>query len=261
MRRELLEGKVAVVSGVGPGLGRSIALMLAGEGADIALGARHTSVLEEVAAEVEALGRRAVWQATDVSRPEQCEALVARAAEELGGVDIVVNSAAASNRDERLSDGDPDGWREAIDVSYFGSLLLTRAALPLLRQRGGGHVVMVGTMSTRDPQPGEGAYAAAKAAVLMATRTLAVELGRENIRVNAVNPGFIQGEHIQAGIRERAKARGISAAEFEAEIVAKTALGYLPGPDEIAGSVLFLVSDLSRPVTGHVLDCNSGMWM
>ena len=120
---------------------------------------------------------------------------------------------------------------------------------------------MVGTMSTRDPQPGEGAYAAAKAAVLMATRTLAVELGRENIRVNAVNPGFIQGEHIQAGIRERAKARGISAAEFEAEIVAKTALGYLPGPDEIAGSVLFLVSDLSRPVTGHVLDCNSGMWM
>jgi NAD(P)-dependent dehydrogenase (short-subunit alcohol dehydrogenase family) len=146
-------------------------------------------------------------------------------------------------------------------TSFFGALHLTRACLAGMRARGGGRVVMIGSMATRDPQPGEGSYAAAKAALLMATRTLAAELGRDGIRVNAVNPGYIQGEPIQAAFERRAHMRGIRREDVEGEIVERTALGYIPGPDEVAGSVVFLCSELSRPVTGHVLDCNSGMWM
>ena len=257
----LLAGRVAVVSGIGPGLGRSIALALAREGADVALAARREATLASVAGEIEKLGRRAVWLPTDVSRAQDCERLVRRAQGELGGVDIAVNSAAAFGPRTTFEQADLAGWHDAMATSFFGALHLTRACLPSMRARGGGRVVMIGSMATRDPKPGEGSYAAAKAALLMVTRTLAVELGRDGIRVNAVNPGYIQGEPIQKAFERRGEKRGLSASEIEAEIVAQTALGYIPGPDEIAGSVVFLCSELSRPITGHVLDCNSGMWM
>jgi NAD(P)-dependent dehydrogenase (short-subunit alcohol dehydrogenase family) len=257
----LVADKVALISGVGPGLGRSVALALAREGADVALGARSEDRLRAVASEVEALGRRAVWRSTDVAVSADCEALAARAIESFGGIDIVVNGAAYFGRGQPLASGDIESLRGALDVCLFGSLALTRAALPSLRARGGGSVVMIGTMATRDTQPGEGAYAAAKSALLMAVRTLAKELGRENVRVNAVNPGYIQGEPIQAAFRGRAEKRGIAPAQVESEIAAATALGRIPSPDEIAGSVLFLASDLARPVTGHILDANAGMWM
>jgi NAD(P)-dependent dehydrogenase (short-subunit alcohol dehydrogenase family) len=257
----LLAGRVAVVTGIGPGLGRSIALALAREGADVALAARSEATLAGVAREVEKLGRRAVWQPTDVSRAGDCERLVQRARAELGGVDIAVNSAAAFGARERFMDSDLAQWHEAMNTSFFGALALTRACVPSMRARGGGRVVMIGSMATRDPRPGEGSYAAAKAALLMAVRTLAAELGRDGIRVNAVNPGYIQGEPIQKAFERRGQARGVPRAQVEAEIVERTALGYIPSPDEIAGSVVFLCSELSRPVTGHVLDCNSGMWM
>lgn len=257
----LLEDRVAVVSGIGPGLGRSIALRLAREGADLALGARSAENLEPVAAEIEALGRRCVWESTDVSKPEQCERLAARAQADLGGIDVLVNSAAAFGRAETLADGSPEGWHEAMAVSFYGALHLTQAVVPFLRERGGGRVVMIGTTAVRDPKPTQGAYATAKAALLMATRTLAAELGPQGIRVNAVNPGYIQGESIQRAFRFRAKERGVSPESLEAEVMENSALRYIPGPDEIAGSVLFLASDLAQPVTGHVIDCNAGFWL
>ena len=257
----LLEGRVAVVSGIGPGLGRSIALTLARQGADLAIGARSAHHLEGVAGEIEALGRRCVWECTDVSKPEQCERLAARAEADLGGIDVLVNSAAAFGRAETLADGSPEGWREAMEVSFFGALYLTQAAVIRMRKRGGGRVVMIGTTAVRDPKPTQGAYASSKAALLMATRTLAAELGPEGIRVNAVNPGYIQGASIQRSFQQRAEERGVTPESLEADVVAKSALGYIPGPDEIAGSVLFLASDLARPVTGHVIDCNAGFWL
>jgi NAD(P)-dependent dehydrogenase (short-subunit alcohol dehydrogenase family) len=257
----LLAGRVAVVSGIGPGLGRSIALALAHEGADVALGARSEATLIQVAGEIEKLGRRAVWAPTDVSRGADCERLAQRAIAALGGIDFVVNSAAQFGSRRPFAEADLDEWHAAMNTSFFGALSLTRACLASMRARGGGRVVMIGSMATRDPKPGEGSYAASKAALLMATRTLAVELGRDGIRVNAVNPGYIQGEPIQKAFARRAQSRDLRTEQVEAEIVDRTALGYIPSPDEIAGSVVFLCSELSRPVTGHVLDCNSGMWM
>ncbi|MCE2392784.1 MAG: SDR family oxidoreductase [Proteobacteria bacterium] len=257
----LLEGKVAVVSGIGPGLGRGIALALAGQGADVALGARRENVLAEVAGEVEALGRRAVWKSTDVSNDADCRELVERAGGELGGVDIVVNSAAAFGDGRSVMEGDFENWRGALDVSVMGALQLTRAALPLLAARGDGRVVNIGTMATRDIQPREGAYAATKAALLSATKTLARELGPRGIRVNAVNPGYIDGGSIREYFERQAREGGGEPDDYARAVIDQIPLGYIPPPEEIAGSVVFLASDLSRPVTGHVLDCNGGMWM
>ena len=174
---------------------------------------------------------------------------------------MLVNSAAAFGRAETLADGSPEGWHEAMAVSFFGALYLTQAVVPHLRKRGGGRVVMIGTTAVRDPKPTQGAYATSKAALLMATRTLAAELGPEGIRVNAVNPGYIQGASIQRSFQLRAEERGVTPESLEAEVVENSALRYIPAPDEIAGSVVFLASDLARPVTGHVVDCNAGFWL
>ena len=117
------DGRTAIVSGIGPGLGRSIALALAREGADVALAARRERSLRSVAAEIEALGRRTVWEPTDVASAADCTGLVERAIGEFGGLDIVVNSAAAFGRAEPLADGDPEGWHEAMAVSFFGAYM------------------------------------------------------------------------------------------------------------------------------------------
>jgi NAD(P)-dependent dehydrogenase (short-subunit alcohol dehydrogenase family) len=260
MAAGLVDGKVALISGIGPGLGRSIALALARAGADVALGARRERHLRSVSAEVEALGRRALWRCTDVARDSDCRALAEAAHKDLGRIDIVVNSAARF-ADLAFAEGGFEQWRAVYDTCLLGALQLTHAALPALRECGDGRVINIGTMATRDIQPREGPYAAAKSALLCATRTLARELGPEGIRVNAVNPGYIQGRPIQASFARQARERGGDPADQERRITAQIALGYIPGPDEIAGSVVFLASDLSRPVTGHVIECNGGMWM
>lgn len=257
----LLEDRVAIVSGIGPGLGRSIALALAREGAHVGLAARSEDTLAAVTAEVEALGRRAVWRSTDVARPEDCAQFVAHAVAELGGVDIVVNSAARGNTGFTLADSDLDDWRSAMEVSFFGALQLTQAALPSLLASDHASVVNIGTLATRDIQPRQGAYAAAKMALLTATKTLARELGAQGVRVNAVNPGYIAGRPIQSYFERQARESGGVLADYERRITDQIALGAIPSPDEIAGSVVYLASDLALPVTGHVIECNGGMWM
>ena len=126
----LLEGKVAIVSGIGPGMGRDISLALAEQGADIVLGGRTESKLEGVAKEVEALGRRALPVRCDVADPDACIELADRAAAELGGVDILVNNAFHGGDAKSVLDADLQAWRDVIDINLFGALHMTRAVVP-----------------------------------------------------------------------------------------------------------------------------------
>ena len=257
----LLEGKVAMVSGVGPGLGRSIALALAREGANVALAARSEGELRSVAAEIGSLRRTAMWRRTDVGNDDDCKRFASQVVSDLGGIDIVVNSAARGNTGIRFEDGRLETWRDAMEICFFGALRFTYAALPSMIERGGGGVINIGTMATRDVRPRQGAYAAAKTALLTSTKTLARELGPRGIRVNAVNPGYIAGENIQTLFKQRAAQVGGTAADQQRLVTEQIAIGRIPTADEIAGSVVFLASDLARPVTGHVIECNGGMWM
>jgi len=257
----MLDGKVAFVSGIGPGMGRDIAMLLARHGADVVLGARRTEQSEEVAAEVRALGRRAEVVTLDITDPDACEGAVERATSALGGLDVLVNNAFQDGNHKRFLDAPLDEWRATMDVNLWGTLQMTRAAAPAMIERGGGSIVMINSMSTHRVEATYGAYAASKGALETATKTLALELGAHGIRVNGVFPGYIWGDSVEWYLGYLGKKRGVSGEDVYQELAGETALGYLPHSSEIAGSVLFFASDLSKPVTGQSLDVNCGHWM
>ena len=255
----LLEGKVAIVSGIGPGMGRSISLALAREGADIVLAARTPEKLEAVAKEVEALGRRATPVPTDLSEASDCKALVERAVEAHGRLDVVVNNAFHTGTGKFFERDDLEGgWRDTLEVNLYGSLRVSQAAIPHLRAQGGGSIVMINTMSIRVVNPTFAAYAASKAALHAATQGMAKELGADQIRVNSVMPGYIMGEAVSGLFERQARKEGISEQAAYDRVASLIPLGRIPTPDEIAGAVLFFASDLSSCITGQSLDVNGG---
>jgi NAD(P)-dependent dehydrogenase (short-subunit alcohol dehydrogenase family) len=254
----LLDGRVAIVSGVGPGAGRSIALAFAREGADVVLAARTVAALESTAAEVRGHGRRVLAVPTDVARPEDCQRLVEAAREELGAIDVLVNNAFRSAPYDPVETASMDDWRTIFDVNVFGSVQLSQAVVPHMKARGGGSIVMINSMSTRIIEPRFGGYAASKGALLVAVQTMAKELGAHGIRVNSVVPGYIWGPALQRYFAQLAAQEGRTPEAVYAEIASRTALNRIPDSDEIADAVVFFASDLSRAVTGQSLDVNGG---
>lgn len=257
----LVDGKVALVSGVGPGMGRDIALLLAEHGAQVALGARTLERCRAVAAEVEQAGGDAQALRLDITDAESCQAGVAAAVERFGRIDILVNNAFQDGDFARFVEADLDSWRRTMDVNLFGTLQLTQlVARQMAAQGDGGRVVVINSMSAVRVRERFGAYTASKAALAAATKSLAQELGRDGIRVNGVHPGYIWGESVEQHFRFQAERRGITPEERYAEVASETALGYLPHSSEIAGAVLFLASDLAKPITGQALHVNAGHW-
>jgi NAD(P)-dependent dehydrogenase (short-subunit alcohol dehydrogenase family) len=254
----LLDGKVCVVSGVGPGLGRQAARALAAHGGDIVLAARKQANLDSVLAEVRALGARGIAVPTNIVEDDACTRLMAVAAEEFGGVDVLVNNAFRPDVFQSFEDVDLSLWRKIMDVNVFGSLQMTRAALPFMRERGGGSVVMVASMVARQPQPGQGGYAISKGALLTATRVLAYELGPSNVRVNAVVPGWMAGPSVDIYIDMASTGRGVEPQVVVDELNARVPLGRIPRDEDVAGSIVYLASDLSAAMTGQALDTNGG---
>src|SRR6185295_5213958 len=187
----LLADRVGIVSGIGPGMGRDIALAFAREGAHVVLAARTASALEEVAAEVRARGRRALAVPTDIAKPADCARLADAAQAEFGRIDVLVNNAFLSGRYDPVEQASMDDWRRVLDVNLFGSIQLSQAVIPHMKKRGGGSIVMVNSMSIRIIEPRFGGYAASKGALMAATQTMAKELGADGIRVNSVVPGYI----------------------------------------------------------------------
>jgi NAD(P)-dependent dehydrogenase (short-subunit alcohol dehydrogenase family) len=242
-------------------MGRAIALALAREGADVALGARNEDKLQTVAAEVEALGRRAVWRPTNIARDEDCLALAQTAAEAFGGIDVLVNNAFAHPPFRTIEDAPTDDWNLVHKVNVVGSLQMTKAVLPHMKGRDGANLVFVSSMSARTGEPNAGAYAASKAAMLSVVKTLARELGPRGIRVNACVPGYIWGPSLEGYFNHLATERGCDPQEVYDEIAQQTALRHIPSSEEIADTVVFLASPWARAVTGQALDVNAGHWM
>ena len=254
----LLSGKVCVVSGVGPGLGRQAARALAAHGATLVLGARRQASLDEVLAEVEGLGAQAIAVPTNINDADQCARLMASATEAFGGIDVLVNNAFRFDAFQSFEEVDLAIWRKIMDTNLFGSLQMTRAALPSMRERGGGSVVMVASMVARQPQPVQGGYAISKGALLTATRVLAYELGPSGVRVNAVVPGWMAGPSVDMYIQMTSDGRGVPKQEIVDELNARVPLGRIPSDEDVAGSVVYLASDLSSAMTGQAIDTNGG---
>jgi NAD(P)-dependent dehydrogenase (short-subunit alcohol dehydrogenase family) len=254
----LLRDKVAVIAGIGPGLGRETALAMAGQGADVVLSARTTETSEQVAAEVRDLGRRALVVPCDVTDPAACSALATATADEFGHLDVLVVNAFREGPHRSVEAADLDDWRTTMEVNFFGALHLVRAALPQLRAVDAGRIVLVNTMSVHQAQDRFGGYAASKAALAMICKTLALELGKNGIRVNGVFPGYIWAYAVEMYFAHKAAQRGVDPQVVYDEIARETALGYLPTAAEVAGTVVFFASDLSRACTGVALPVNAG---
>jgi NAD(P)-dependent dehydrogenase (short-subunit alcohol dehydrogenase family) len=257
----LLQGRVAVLAGVGVDLGTALARVFAAEGADLVLAARSEDTIRALASEVEGMGRRCIWQCTDITDTDACQSLVARTESELGGLDILVNNAVWPHGDGPLADANLDDWRTAMEVNFLGALTMTQAAIPALRRREAARIIMVSTIASREHYPTAGPYTASKAALNAVTKTLAKELGPDGIRVNGVIPGWIWGPTAQGVLRTWGEAEGVSLDEMRERYEQQTALQYLPPAEEIAKVAVFLASEMSNPVTGHLLDANAGQWM
>ena len=254
----LLENRIAIVSGIGPGMGRDISLRLAEHGADLVLGARTIEKCEAVAKEVRDLGRQAVPVRLDITDAESCAAAVASATDALGHIDILVNNAFEDGDHRAFEKADLERWRTTMDTNFFGTLQLTQAVVPVMKAQGDGRIVMVNSMSSVKIEARAGAYAASKAALATVTKTLAKELGLYGIRVNGIHPGYIWSDKVEWYIGFMAEKEGITYDEKKAQLEAETCLGYLPHSSEIAGSVVFFASDLAKCVTGQALGVNSG---
>jgi NAD(P)-dependent dehydrogenase (short-subunit alcohol dehydrogenase family) len=255
---ELLKGRVAIVSGVGPGVGKEVAYAFAREGADVVLAARTASALEEVALGVQKRRQRALCVPTDIAKPEECARLVEQAVKHFKRVDVLVNNAFLTHPWAPIERASFEDWKTIFEVNLFGSLRLAQLVIPHMRRQGGGSIVMVNTMSMRIIEPNVGAYAASKAALLTATQTLAKEVGPDGIRVNSVVPGYIWSDKMEAYFRRLASEQGRSYEDVHREVSARTALHRIPESAEIADAILFFASDLSRGCTGQALDVNGG---
>ena len=251
---------MAIISGVGPGMGRSIALGFARHGVDVVLAARQPARVEAVAEEVRQAGRDPLVAPTDITDPAACRELVGAAVDRFGGIDILVQNAHHEGDWTAVAEARAESWQAIFDINLYGSLHLVQAAVPAMRERRGGAIVLVNSGAVLSNPPNLGAYTASKAALAAMARTLAVEVGQWGIRVNGVFLGGIMGDNIRHAAEHQSAAEGITVDEWFERRNATLPLRRMPTPDECAGAVLFLCSDLASAVTGQHLSVNGGQW-
>lgn len=253
----MLENKVVVISGVGPALGTTLARRCAEAGADLVLAARTAERLDEVAQTVRGIGRKALTVTTDITDDAQVDNLVAKATQEYGHIDVLINNAFRVPSMKPLADTTFSHIRDAIELTVLGALRLTQGFTPALAEAKGS-VVNVNSMVIRHSQPKYGAYKMAKAALLAMSQSLATELGGQGIRVNSVAPGYIWGGTLQSYFAHQAGKYGTSVEQIYDAAAAASDLKRLPTEDEVASAILFMASDLSSGITGATLDVNCG---
>ncbi len=244
-------GQTALVTGSGRGIGRAIALRLAREGADLVVNySRNQKPAEEVAAQVEALGRRALLVQANVSKPEDIQRMFAAIETTFGGLDILVSNA-ASGFNRPVLQQKVSGWEYTFDVNTRALLLLAQKAVPLMEKRGGGSIVSLSSPGAQRVMPDYVAVGASKAALEALTRYLAVELAPLNIRANAVSPGLVQTDALQ-------HFAALNDPTVIPQAIANTPAGRLVTPEDVAGVVAFLCSPDAAMIRGQVIVIDGG---
>jgi NAD(P)-dependent dehydrogenase (short-subunit alcohol dehydrogenase family) len=247
-----LDGRVAVVTGGGSGIGAAIARRFAGEGARVVVTGRRREVLERVAADIGGLAVPG-----DAADPAHATEVVRSTVDAFGGIDVVVANAGI-DRPGSVGDVTDADWHRTIDVNLTGPLMLLRAAIPVMLDRGGGSVVLVSSVNGLANAPRAVAYDASKAGLISLARSIAVDYGPRGIRANAVCPGWVTTPMGDEDMDALAAARGISRDEAYALVSRAIPLRRAAAPEEIADCCLFLASDESSFVSGTTLVVDGG---
>ena len=258
-----LKDKVAIVTGGGKGIGKAVALAFAREGASVVVAGRTLAALQETCDEIRGKGGNARPVQTDVTIEEQVIWMVAETVKEFGKVDILVNNSGVAGPIVKLQDMELAKWNETLAIDLTGAMLASREVLKYMVPQRSGAIINIVSEGGRagDGKSGfplRSAYCAAKMGLIGMTETLAIEVGEHNVRVNAVSPGPVRGEHITNAMMGKARATKKPFEEIMKDLAAGSSLKRISEEAEVAAAVLFLASDEASAITGQTLPVSCG---
>lgn len=252
-----LEGKRAIVTGAGKGIGRSIALALAEAGANVAVTARTTSDVEQLASEIQALGRHSAFVSCDVTDVDQVQHMASTLLASLGGLDILVNNAGNAGSHKLLNHPD-ELWHRMLAVNLTSVYYVTKAFLPTLTEQHSGRIINIASIASRKGGNYIAAYTASKHGVLGLTRSLATEMLPYNITVNAICPGYVDTPMTDASVSNIMARTGLDEEKARAALEKSSPQHRLVAPEEVAAIAVFLALDINKSITGQAINIDGG---
>ncbi len=244
-----LDGKVALVTGASKGIGEAMARGLAEFGASVVISSRKQEAVDAVAEAFRSDGLAAIGIAANMGSIDEIQTLVDKTVEACGGIDIVINNAAANPVFGPLQDTDEGAFDKILDVNLKGPFELCKRAYPVMKQRGGGSIIHISSIGGLKPETGIGVYSVSKAAIINLTKAMAQDWGGDNIRVNAICPGLIKTRFSEALWNDQAT---------HDHFISHLPLGRIGEPDDLAGLAVYLASDASAYCTGGVYMVDGG---
>jgi NAD(P)-dependent dehydrogenase (short-subunit alcohol dehydrogenase family) len=254
---QLLAGKRVVVTGAGRGIGRSIALAFAQAGANVAVTSRTSSEIEQLAADIQVIGRQSIALPCDVTDPVQVTSMAANLIEGLGGVDILVNNAGNAGSHKFLNHSD-ELWHRMLSINLTSVYYVTKAFVPTLIEQRYGRIINIASIASRVGGNYIAAYTAAKHGVLGLTRALATELIPYNITVNAICPGYVNTPMTDASVGNIVSRTGMPESKAREALENTSPQKRLIEPVEVAAIAVFLAQDINRGITGQAINIDGG---
>lgn len=251
------EGRVAIVTGAGSGIGKAIALGFLKSGAQVAGVGRHAGTSSYLRG-FRNFRRRFVWIRADVSREAAVRRMVRQVLKKFGRVDFLINNAGMRGPTAPVASLPTDDWQRVLSTNLTGAFLCARECVKAMTARKQGRIVNISSTAGRMAYPFRASYASSKWGLIGLTLTLAQEVGPDNILVNAICPGPVEGDAIDEVIGARAQALGVPAEKVREQYVSSSALGRMATPSDVSDMVLFLCSDRAQNITGQVIDVSAG---
>ncbi len=246
------------MTGGGVGIGESIALAFAREGADVAIASRNTANLEGVAAKIREMGRTALATTADIAEEDEVKAMVEKTLSEFGRIDVLVNNSGIPGQFLDVSEMDLEDWNRVLAVNITGTMLCSREVLKDMRARKSGNIINISSMAGKRVTPKRSSYVSSKFAMHGFTLTLAQEVGPDNIRVNCICPGATEGDRIERVINAFVESSGRSYEEVRKRLESRASLRRMVTPEEVAECAVFFASEESSGMTGQIVDVSAG---